>query len=84
MVERPIRASLIGVLIAQVKVTVTPMPDLPTVLLRTRTTDDLDALFGIAADLDTWEERNPWAPAPLTRERFDARLARAAENLMTT
>jgi len=37
-------------------------------------------LFGIAADLDTWEERNPWAPAPLTRERFDARLARAADS----
>ena len=37
-------------------------------------------LFSIAADLDTWEERNPSAPAPLTRERFDARLA-SADNL---
>ena len=67
-------------LIARVEVTVLPMPDMPTALLRTRTDDDLDVLFSIAADLDTWEERNPWAPAPLTRERFDARLARAAES----
>jgi RimJ/RimL family protein N-acetyltransferase len=55
------------------------MSDKPTVVLRTRTVDDLDVLFSIAADLDTWEERSPSAPAPLTRERFDARLARAAE-----
>ena len=67
-------------LIARVEVTVLPMPDMPTALLRTRTDDDLDVLFSIAADLDTWEERNPWAPAPLTRERFDARLARTAES----
>jgi RimJ/RimL family protein N-acetyltransferase len=53
------------------------MPVTPTVLLRTRTDDDLDVLFSIAADLDTWEERNPEAPAPLTRAMFDARLARA-------
>jgi RimJ/RimL family protein N-acetyltransferase len=55
------------------------MPETPTVLLRTRTDDDLDLLYAVAADLDTWEERNPWPPAPLTRERFDARLARAAD-----
>ena len=48
--------------------------------LRPRTDDDLDFLFEIAADLDTWEERNPQAPRPLTRERFDAGLARAADN----
>jgi RimJ/RimL family protein N-acetyltransferase len=65
---------------AEVKVTVLAMSDLPTVSLRTRTEGDLDVLFNIAADLDTWEERNPWAPAPLTRARFDARLARAAES----
>ena len=52
---------------------------MPTVVLRTRTDDDLDVLFSIAADLDAWEERNPWAPGPLTRERFSARLARAAD-----
>ena len=69
-----------GALIARSKVTVLPMPDMPTVLLRPRTDDDLDVLFSIAADLDTWEERNPWAPAPLTRKRFEARLARAAES----
>ena len=51
------------------------MSELPTVSLRARTSDDLDVLFSIAADLDTWEERSPSAPAPLTRERFDARLA---------
>jgi RimJ/RimL family protein N-acetyltransferase len=56
------------------------MPDMPTVRLRPRTDGDLDVLFRIAADLDTWEERNPWLPAPLTRERFDARLARATDS----
>lgn len=64
--------------IAEVMVTVPAMPELPTVLLRPRTDDDLDVLFAIAADLDTWEERSPEAPGPLTRGRFDARLARAA------
>ena len=47
----------------------------PGVTLRARTDDDLDVLFAIAGDLDTWEERNPSAPAPLTRARFDARRA---------
>jgi RimJ/RimL family protein N-acetyltransferase len=68
------------VLIAVVEVTVLAMPQTPVVLLRPRTDDDLDVLFSIATDLDTWEERNPSAPAPLTRERFDARLARAADS----
>ncbi|MEV6561492.1 GNAT family protein [Nocardia sp. NPDC051756] len=53
---------------------------MPNVLLRARTDDDLDVLFGIAADLDTWEERNPSAPGPLTRKKFDARLARGADS----
>jgi RimJ/RimL family protein N-acetyltransferase len=65
---------------AKGKDTVLAMPDMPTVLLRARTDDDLDVLFSIAADMDTWEERNPWAPGPLTRRRFDARLARNAES----
>jgi RimJ/RimL family protein N-acetyltransferase len=56
------------------------MPEVPTVSLRPRTDDDLDVLYRVAADLDTWEERNPSAPAPLTRQRFDARLARGAED----
>jgi RimJ/RimL family protein N-acetyltransferase len=56
------------------------MSDLPAVSLRPRTDADLDVLFEIAADLHTWEERNPEPPAPLTRERFDARLARATSS----
>ena len=56
------------------------MPKTPIVSLRPRTDGDLDLLFEIAADLDTWEERNPQAPRPLTRDRFDARLARTADN----
>ena len=55
------------------------MPTTPIVSLRPRTDDDLDLLFEIAADLDTWEERNPQAPRPLTRDLFDARLARSAD-----
>lgn len=50
--------------------------DAPTVSLRPRTDADLDLLYRIAADLETWEERNPSAPAPLTRSRFEARMAR--------
>src|SRR3954463_3252772 len=76
--DREVRES--GVLIAEVKATLLGMPEMPTVLLRTRTDDDLDVLFDIAADMDTWEERNPWAPAPLTRKSFDARLARATDS----
>ena len=56
------------------------MPETPDVSLRPRTDADLDLLFEIAADLDTWEERNPQAPRPLTRDRFDARLARVADS----
>lgn len=55
------------------------MPELPRVSLRARTAADLDVLYRIAADLDTWEERNPWPPAPLTRERFEQRLATTAD-----
>ncbi len=60
--------------------TVLAVPNTPIVSLRPRTDDDLDLLFEIAADLDTWEERNPQAPRPLTRDRFDARLAHTADN----
>lgn len=48
------------------------VPVTPMVRLRARTEDDRDVLYGIAADLDTWEERDPSAPGPLTRERYDA------------
>ncbi|WP_375389908.1 hypothetical protein, partial [uncultured Amnibacterium sp.] len=52
----------------------------PTVTLRAVADGDRDVLFRLAADLDTWEERSPSAPAPLTREAHDARLARAADD----
>ncbi|MDN4613831.1 GNAT family protein [Leifsonia sp. F6_8S_P_1B] len=50
---------------------------MPAVTLRARTDADLDALFAIAADAGTWEERTPSMPAPLTRSAFEARLAAA-------
>ncbi len=53
---------------------------MPSVSLRPRIDDDRDLLFEIAADLDTWEERGAQAPRPLTRDRFDARLARTADS----
>lgn len=56
------------------------MPETPDVSLRPRTDDDFDLLFGIAADLDTWEERNPRAPYALTKAQFEARLASVAES----
>ena len=56
------------------------MPNTPIVSLRPRIDEDLDLLFEIAADLETWEERTPRAPRPLTRERFDARLVRTADD----
>jgi RimJ/RimL family protein N-acetyltransferase len=56
------------------------VPDLPTVSLRPRTDDDLDLLYRLAADLETWEERNPSEPRPLTRAAFDSRQARSTED----
>jgi RimJ/RimL family protein N-acetyltransferase len=56
------------------------VPNPPIVSLRPRTDDDLDLLFEIAADLDTWEARTPHAPRPLTRDRFNAGLARADDD----
>ena len=50
------------------------------VRLRPRVPADDDALFAISADLDTWEERNPGPPAPMARERFDARTREHAES----
>ena len=50
------------------------MPTPTVVTLRARTDADLDALYGIATDLDTWEERNPGRPAPPTREAWETRL----------
>lgn len=70
----------IGVPDRRGEVTVLGMPAVPAVSLRPRTDDDLDVLFSIAADLDTWEERNERPPAPLTRGRYEARLARALDS----
>ncbi len=47
----------------------------PAVTLRGRTDADLDALYAIASDLDTWEERNPGRPAVPTREAWRSRLS---------
>src|SRR5260221_12400947 len=55
------------------------MGDLNHVVLRARTEDDFETLFLLAADLPTWEERNPGPPSPLTREAYAARLDRTAE-----
>jgi RimJ/RimL family protein N-acetyltransferase len=55
------------------------VPNKPIVSLRPRTADDFDLLYEIAADLDTWEERSPQAPRPLTREHFETRLAASAD-----
>lgn len=52
----------------------------PVVSLRARTEADRDVLFRLAADLETWEERNPDPPRPLTRAQFDARLVRVAND----
>jgi RimJ/RimL family protein N-acetyltransferase len=52
------------------------MPDSPSVALRARSDEDADVLFRIAADLETWEERSPDAPAPLSRAAYEARVAR--------
>ncbi len=45
------------------------------VVLRPRTAEDADVLYGLAADLDSWEERGPQPPRALTRERYDERFA---------
>ncbi|MGN6743390.1 MAG: GNAT family N-acetyltransferase [Amnibacterium sp.] len=49
----------------------------PSVILRAAVEGDEDLLFRLASDLDSWEERGPAAPAPMTRAAFDAKRARA-------
>ncbi|MDH2445147.1 GNAT family protein [Amnibacterium sp. CER49] len=56
------------------------MPDAPSVILRARIDGDEEVLFRIASELETWEERSPAPPAPLTRAAFDRRLARSDED----
>jgi RimJ/RimL family protein N-acetyltransferase len=46
------------------------------VALRAQTPDDEALLYRLASELDTWEERSPRPPAPLTLESFRARAAR--------
>jgi RimJ/RimL family protein N-acetyltransferase len=60
--------------------TVPPVPDSPSVTLRAVAEEDAGVLFRLAADLDTWEERGPSSPTPLTRAVFDVRQARDAED----
>ncbi|GAB2831763.1 GNAT family N-acetyltransferase [Microbacterium insulae] len=50
-------------------------PGQAVVELRAHTTADVDVLYAVAADLGTWEERNPSLPSPLTRTAYEARLA---------
>lgn len=57
-----------------------PEREQAVVLLRPRTEEDHDVLFGLAAELDTWEERDPSAPGSLTRDRYDARQASRADS----
>jgi len=49
----------------------------PVVALRAQTAEDEAAMYRMAADLDTFEERSPQPPAPLTLEAFREREARA-------
>ncbi len=56
------------------------VPESLTVSLRARTDADLDVLYAIAAELDTWEERGPAGPYAMTRAQWDARQARTADD----
>ncbi|QOC26895.1 GNAT family N-acetyltransferase [Microbacterium hominis] len=54
------------------------MPHAPLVTLRARTAADVDALYRLTADLETWEERTPSRPSPVTRSAFEKRLTDTA------
>ena len=56
------------------------MSDSPQVTLRARTEADIDVLFQLSSDLNTWEERNPASPAPLSRSEYEAQQAKAESN----
>lgn len=45
-----------------------------TVRLRPRSDGDAGMLYEIFSDLETWEERNPAPPRPLTRAEFQRKL----------
>jgi len=44
--------------------------------LRALTDDDEAVLYRVAADIDTWEERSPRSPAPLTLAAYREREAK--------
>src|SRR5947208_287519 len=46
------------------------------VVLRTETADDEEVLYRLLSELDTFEERSPSSPAPLTLEEFRQRRAK--------
>lgn len=50
------------------------------VQLRERRDEDEQVLYSIAVELDTWEERRPEAPAPVTRADFHAKFTAPAES----
>ena len=52
------------------------MPAEPEVALRAQTPEDEAALYRLAADLDTFEERSPASPAPMTLDAFRQREER--------
>ncbi len=56
----------------------------PTITLRAPTDDDFDLLYRVAAELDTWEERSPSMPAPLTRAAYEQRLSSSSEDPATS
>lgn len=45
----------------------------PTVTLCIPTAADEDVLYRVTSDLDSWEQRTPRPPVPLTREAYRAR-----------
>ena len=47
-----------------------------SVRLRGVLAEDLPALFELAGEFDSWEQRTPYPPRPLARETFDERVAR--------
>ncbi len=46
------------------------------VALRAETAADEDVLFRVRSDLDSWEERSPASPAPMTIETYRQRRAK--------
>lgn len=55
------------------------------VTLRAAEADDVDALYELASELDSWEERNPSPARPLTRaeysERFTKRITEPSDDI---